>query len=110
MVNLWPESLSLSERLPYSVLFSQAEFFNRLYFGSRAESDGNPTENKATLIIRNKKHEQVLLEIHHANSYPCEVFWDGMARSALTQAALIGILAEIFHSQYASNILREFNQ
>lgn len=99
MINLWPESLSLPERLPYSVLFSQAEFFDGLYFGLYASSAGDPTANKSTFIIRDKKSEFVLLEIHHANDYPCKVAFDGKMSQCRTEAELIGELAKIFHSQ-----------
>jgi len=112
MISLWPNSSPMPGRYPYQVLFEQAEAFNHScdYDSLYASSVGDPTSNEAVLIIGNRrKTELEFLKITGASDYPCKVWWDGSARQALTQARLIGILAEIFHSQKASDLLHDFN-
>lgn len=112
MISLWPDSLGAAELPPFKVLVNQCNFYHP--HGSRTEAHVAPNEieNKVKLVISGWKGEHVsidFLEIHHANDYPCKVWWDGACRRALTQAKLIGILAEIFHSQKAANLLQDFN-
>lgn len=106
-MNLWPDEFGTVEKLPYQVLFQQSELFNWHNINLSASSDGDPLENKCTLVVIRKGREAEILQIHHADGYPCKVWFDGKVSKVRTEAELIGKLAWAFNHAKTKQVIAD---